>query len=110
MNYDQDSILATIKKMLGIDDNYAVFDMDIIVLINSALMSLHQLDVGPKDGFSIRDYTQTWHQFLTNEVKLEAAKTYVYLKVKTTFDPPSRKMYCMQSPHRDSYCSHHPLR
>lgn len=89
MNYDQDSILATIKKMLGIDDNYAVFDMDIIVLINAALMSLQQLDVGPKDGFSIHDYTQTWHQFLTNEVKLEAAKTYVYLKVKTAFDPPS---------------------
>ena len=90
MNYEsQDSILATIKKMLGIDDDYSVFDMDLIVLINSALMNLQQLDVGPKDGFVVKDYTQTWHEFLTNEVKLEAAKTYVYLKVKTVFDPPS---------------------
>lgn len=90
MGYEnQDSILATIKKMLGIDDNYSVFDMDIIVLINAALMNLHQLDVGPKDGFVVTDYQQTWKQFLTNKVKLEAAKTYVYLKVKTTFDPPS---------------------
>lgn len=90
MDYEnQDSILATVKKMLGIDDSYSVFDMDVIVLINSALMSLHQLGVGPKDGFLITDYTQTWKQLLVNDVKLEAAKMYVYLKVKTTFDPPS---------------------
>lgn len=90
MTYEeQDSILATVKKMLGIDDDYSVFDMDVIVLINSALMTLQQLGVGPKEGFVVRDYTQNWHQFLTNEVKLEAAKQYVYLKVKTIFDPPS---------------------
>ena len=90
MDYEnQDSILATVKKMLGIEDNYSPFDMDIIVLINSALMSLQQLGVGPKDGFMITDYTQTWKQFLTNEVKLEAVKMYVYLKVRVTFDSSS---------------------
>ena len=90
MDYDsQDSILATIKKMLGIDDSYSVYDMDVIILINSALMTLQQIDVGPKEGFVVTDYTQTWHQFLTNEINLQAAKMYVYLKVKTTFDPPS---------------------
>lgn len=83
------SILVSIKKMLGLEDDYTVFDTDIIVLINAALMSLQQLDVGPKDGFMITDKSQTWDQFLTNDVKLEAAKMYVYLKVKTTFDPPS---------------------
>lgn len=86
---NQDSILITIKKMLGLEENYAAFDTDVIVLINSALMSLHQLDVGPKDGFAITGYTETWEQLLVNDVKLEAAKTYIYLKVKTTFDPPS---------------------
>lgn len=86
---NQDSILITIKKMLGLEDDYTAFDTDVIVLINSALMSLHQLDVGPKDGFAITGYTETWDQLLVNDVKLEAAKTYIYLKVKTVFDPPS---------------------
>lgn len=86
---NQDSILITIKKMLGLEDDYTAFDTDVIVLINSALMSLHQLDVGPKDGFAITGCTETWDQLLVNDVKLEAAKTYIYLKVKTVFDPPS---------------------
>lgn len=85
----QESILLTIKKMLGLDGEYTVFDTDVIVLINSALMSLHQLDVGPKDGFVVKDYTQTWQEFLTNDVQIESAKTYIYLKVKNIFDPPS---------------------
>ena len=42
-----------------------------------------------KDGFAITGYTETWDQLLVNDVKLEAAKAYIYLKVKTVFDPPS---------------------
>lgn len=84
-----DSILNTVKKMLGLEDEYQPFDTNVIVLINSALMSLTQLGVGPKEGFTIKDYTATWSDFLTNDVKLEAVKDYVYLKVKVTFDPPS---------------------
>lgn len=88
MGYEnQDSILATVKKMLGLDDDYSPYDMDVIVLINAALMNLFQLGVGPKEGFTVADYTQTWSQLLINPVKLESAKMYVYLKVKTTFDP-----------------------
>ena len=84
-----DSILNTIKKMLGLEDEYQPFDVDVIVLINSALMSLNQLGVGPKGGFTIKDYNSTWSDFLVNDVNLEAVKNYVYLKVKVTFDPPN---------------------
>ena len=84
-----DSILVTIKKMLGLEDNYTPFDVDVMVHINAALMSLTQLGIGPKEGFTITDYTQTWSDFITNEVKLGAVKTYVYLKVKMVFDPPT---------------------
>lgn len=84
-----ESILTTIKKMLGLDDGYQPFDADVIVLINSALMTLTQLGVGPKNGYAITDYNSKWSDFLVNDVKLEAVKNYVYLKVRVTFDPPT---------------------
>lgn len=83
-----ESILATIKKMLGLEASYTPFDQDIIVLINSVFMTLHQLGVGPKDGFSIRDYSATWDQFLVNQITLRAAQEYIYMKVRMIFDPP----------------------
>lgn len=85
----EDSILVTIKKMLGLDAAYTAFDLDIITDINMAFLSLQQIGVGPVTGFSIRGYDETWDSFLTNNVKLDAAKTYIYLKVKTVFDPPN---------------------
>jgi len=84
-----ESILITIKKMLGLDDEYQPFDADVIVLINSALMTLTQLGVGPKNGYAITDYNSKWSDFLVNDIKLEAVKNYVYLKVRVTFDPPT---------------------
>lgn len=84
-----ESILGSVKKMLGLDADYFPYDMDVIVLINSALMVLCQLGVGPKKGFAIKDHLSTWRDFLVNEVNLEAAKQYVYLKVRVTFDPPT---------------------
>lgn len=85
----EESILMTIKKMLGLEAGYSPFDTDIIVLINSALMTLTQADVGPKEGFKITGMSESWSDFLTNEVMLEAAKQYIYMKVKMIFDPPS---------------------
>lgn len=85
----EESILVTIKKMLGLDANYDAFDTDVIVLINSALMTLMQADVGPKTGFRITGYDESWDEFLTNEVLLEAAKQYIYMKVRLIFDPPT---------------------
>lgn len=84
-----ESILRDIKKMLGLDLDYDPYNADVIVLINSALMVLCQLGVGPKKGFVVKDYTSKWSDFLVNDVNLEAAKQYVYLKVRVTFDPPS---------------------
>jgi hypothetical protein len=78
------SILDTIKKMLGIEE--IAFDTDIIVHINTALMSLNQIGVGPTTCFSITGSTEEWDDFLAS-TELEMAKSYVYLKVKMLFDP-----------------------
>ena len=83
-----ESILTSIKKMLGITEEYIHFDTDIIICINSVFLNLTQLGVGPVDGFSISDDTSTWYDFIGDTKKFEAVKTYVYLKVKLLFDPP----------------------
>lgn len=84
-----ESILTTIKKMIGIAEEYAHFDTDIIIYINNALASLRQIGVGPASGFSISSDEQTWYDFIGNSTECEAIKTYIYLKVKMVFDPPS---------------------
>lgn len=83
-----ESILISIKKMLGIAEDYEHFDTDLIIHINSVLMVLKQLGVGPEEGFSITGPTETWDQFLTNPTQIDLAKSYIYLKVKLIFDPP----------------------
>ena len=82
-----DSILTSIKKMLGIQEEYEHFDVDIIMHINTALMILTQMGVGPSEGFMIEDKYDFWEDFVTEN--MEAVKTYVYLKVRLVFDPPS---------------------
>lgn len=86
-----ESILTSIKKLLGITAEYTHFDTDIIMHINSAFMTLHQLGVGPEEGFAIRDAEATWIDFLPEAswMKMEAAKTYIYMKVRLAFDPPT---------------------
>ena len=83
-----ESILISIKKLLGITEEYDQFDPDIIMHINSVFMILTQLGVGPAEGFSIEDDTAVWTDFIQDIKKLESVKTYVYLKVKLAFDPP----------------------
>lgn len=83
-----DSILTSIKKLLGIDEFYTHFDEDIILHINTAFMILHQLGVGPSEGFYISDKTTKWFEFFGAKKNFEAIKTYVYLKVRIIFDPP----------------------
>lgn len=93
-----ESILTSIKKLLGIDAEDTNFDADIIMHINSTFMILNQLGVGPTEGFSISDNSPTWSEFLKDRKDLEAVKTYIYEKVKMVFDPPlsSAVMECMQ--------------
>lgn len=84
-----ESILTSIKKLLGITEEYEHFDADITIHINSALMALTQIGVGPSEGFSIKDKTSSWDDFIVDPTKFEAVKTYVYLKVRLVFDPPT---------------------
>jgi hypothetical protein len=83
-----ESILTSIKKLLGIVEEYTHFDTDIVMHINSALSVLAQIGVGPAEGFSIRDSSAVWTDFVPTDARLESVKTYVYLKVKLLFDPP----------------------
>ena len=83
-----DSILTSIKKMLGMTEEYTAFDTDIIIHINTVFMILHQMGVGPEEGFRIEDKYATWDEYIAEEDNLDAVKTYIYLKVKLIFDPP----------------------
>ena len=83
-----ESILTSIKKLLGIAEEYEHFDPDIIMHINSVFMILNQIGVGPSEGFTIEDETSVWTDFIPETLRLEAVKTYVYLKVRLLFDPP----------------------
>lgn len=85
-----DSILNDIKKLLGIMESYEHFDVDIIIHINTAFSTLTQLGIGPSDGFSITNKTETWADFIGDDyLKFQSVKTYIYLKVRMIFDPPS---------------------
>ena len=84
-----DSILDSIKKVLGLDPEYTEFDIDIIMHINSIFSTLHQLGVGPEEEFSISDNTSIWDDFIGTTKDINSVKSYVYLKARLMFDPPA---------------------
>lgn len=83
-----ESILTSIKKMLGIIEEYEQFDADLIMHINSVFMILNQIGVGPSRGFSIKGEDEIWTDFIPDDSRLELVKSYMHLKVKLIFDPP----------------------
>jgi hypothetical protein len=83
-----DSILTSIKKLLGIQSDYTHFDADLVITINSVLAILTQLGVGPENGFSISDASATWADFIGEATTLEMVKSFVHLRVRLLFDPP----------------------
>ena len=85
-----DSILNTIKKMLGLDPEYDAFDQELVVFINTALSNLHQIGVGPANGFMINGSEESWSELLPAEVtpSIQNVKSYIYITVKMLFDPP----------------------
>lgn len=85
----EDSILISTKKILGVAANYTAFDLDIITHINSSLSTLNQLGVGPTDGFFIEDDSAVWADLDLPLNQLNMARTYVFLKVRMLFDPPT---------------------
>ena len=82
----KNSILTSIKKLLGITESCTDFDTDIIMHINTVLMTLNQLGIGT-EGFQIEDKNAVWSEFIESD-KLAATKSYVHLRVKLLFDPP----------------------
>ena len=87
--FKMDSILTSVKKIIGISEEDESFDTDLIIHINSVLMILNQLGVGPEDGFSITDKSAVWTDVIGDNKLIEATKTFVGLKVRLIFDPPT---------------------
>jgi hypothetical protein len=85
----EQSILTSTKKILGVTEDYTVFDLDIITHINSAFSTLTQLGVGPAGGFVIEDEDAEWEDFIGSDLQNHSIKSYVYLKVRMLFDPPT---------------------
>jgi len=85
-----DSILDSTKKVLGIDPAYTAFDVDVIMHINSTFSKLHQLGIGPTEGFIIEDNTAVWIDFLGDLAPtLSSVQSFMYLSVRLLFDPPA---------------------
>jgi len=85
----EQSILKTIRRLLGPNATYDHFDHDLITHINSEFNILDQLGIGPEDGFFITDDTATWDEYLQDQKTLKAVQQYIYLKVRKVFDPPA---------------------
>ena len=92
-----DSILTSIKQLLGIGADYAHFDESVIMHINSVFFTLKQLGVGPVKGFRIQDDSEVWEDFLSEEESIEAVKSYMYLRVRLLFDSDSLSAAVVQS-------------
>lgn len=84
-----ESILTSIKKVLGIYEEDTSFDIDIIIHINTVIMILRQMGIGPSEGFSITSSYDTWDNYLSDISLIESVKTYIALKVRLIFDPPA---------------------
>jgi hypothetical protein len=92
-----DSILTSIKKLLGITEEYTHFDADIIAHINSVFADLAQMGVGPSKGFIIWDSSAIWDDFISDNLLLQSVKSYMYLRVKILFDAASMGSSTMAS-------------
>lgn len=85
----EESILKTIKQLIGCPDDFEQFDLDLIVHINSAFATLTHLGVGPKEGYRITGVDNAWGEFEDDAQKLSLIKDYVYIKTRLLFDPPT---------------------
>lgn len=88
-----ESILISIKKLLGLTEDNTDFDPDVIIHINNVFAILTQLGIGPAEGFIVNDSYSTWNDFMGDSPKFSMVKTYTYLKVKLVFDPPLNSSY-----------------
>ena len=84
----EQSILISIKKLLGVSKECTDFDADIIMDINTVFMVLNQMGVGPKEGYRIEDAKSVWNDYIQDVDNLDGVKSYIHLRVKLLFDPP----------------------
>lgn len=82
------SILTSVKKIIGLPESDTSFDLDLVIHINTAFSILNQLGIGPADGFEIEDSTATWDDFVTDK-RMSSVKSYVFLRTRRLFDPPN---------------------
>lgn len=87
-----DSILKTIKKLIGVNPEYEQFDTDLIIDINTAFMLLHQMGIGPTECYSITDANNTWSEFDVSS-GLDTIKQYIALRVRLLFNPPTSSSF-----------------
>jgi hypothetical protein len=91
-----ESILNSIKKLLGISENDTAFDVDLIIHINSVFSILAQLGATSKENYKISSSSDTWSDYIGDFEDLELLKSYMYLRVKIIFDPP-QSSFVMES-------------
>ena len=92
----ENSILTSVKKLIGFAEDYTAFDDDLLIHINSVFSTLTQLGIGPVEGFMIEDATATWDDYITAGVpenELNSVRTYVFLKLRLAFDPPTSSYF-----------------
>lgn len=88
-----ESILGTTKKILGLDENYSAFDLDILTHINAAFAVVTQLGVGPAEGIVIDSEEVTWDSLALPATQLSVVRSYIYLKARMLFDPPATSFH-----------------
>lgn len=85
----EQSILKTIKKLIGVYAEYNYYDTDFIVHINTVFAILNQIGIGTSDVFFITGEDELWSDFLENDTMLQPVIDYMYIRVKLLFDTPS---------------------
>ena len=104
-----ESILYTIKAMLGPTAEDEHFDAEIIPLINKEFWKLRDIGVGPTTVFKIEDSSSVWSDFMSDIDLFEPIKTFIYYGVKLTFDPPTQTSHlqAMKDDYKEYECRLH---
>lgn len=90
----EESILQTIKQMLGIIEDDTAFDAELVSHINNSIAEMTQIGFGPDDGYLISGQTNVWSELVSNPSQMSTAKQYIFCKVRLLFDPPSNSFLC----------------
>lgn len=106
MEEKNNSILTSVKKLLGLAEENEEFDQDIIMNINSAILPLTQIGVGPKEGFIVTSKDDTYESWLGDMTHFQSVKMYLYYRTRLSFDPPTQTsvLECIKESIREIEC------